>query len=394
MRTLFRYRFMDITPAFAARQIFDNMNDALIILDPDGVIRLVNQATCNLFGRREQDLVGKSPADGTVGDSTFAQKLDAIVRSGTVQNPEMDYQPQEGAHHILNVAASIMRNPAGEPLATVCVVNDITERKRSEEEREKLISRLQSANLRLETMDKMKSDFVSVVSHELRTPLTTIKAFIELLIMKPGTPDQKRAKLMSTINDEADRLTRLISDLLDLARIEAGSVKWRSNEVAIDGIIRNAVANMRPLFENKGIHLTTAFHEPLPVFSGDRDRLVQVITNILSNAVKFTPTGGAVHIDVRLEAVPQAQIVVEITDTGIGIPAQDLESIFEKFHGSADGRTDAIEGTGLGLAIVRQIVEHYGGKIWAANAPGQGSTFTFTLPLAGKGAPAAPPQQQ
>jgi PAS domain S-box-containing protein len=389
MRFVIRYRFMDITPAVAARQIIDTMNDALIILDPNGVVRLVNRATCDLFGLREQDLVGKPPDAGTVGKSAFVQKLDSIARNRTVRNQEVDYQPQEGEHHVLNVSSSIMRNPESEPLATVCVMNDITDRKHAEEEREKLIARLQSANRQLEAMDQMKSDFVSMVSHEIRTPLTTIKAFVELLIMKPGTSEQRKAAILRTINDETDRLTRLVSDLLDLARIEAGSLKWHSNEVAIDEIISTVAAGMRPLFENKGLRLTTAFHAPHPVLHGDHDRLVQVITNILSNAVKFTPTGGAIHIDVRRETVPRAQIVVEITDTGIGIPAQDLEAIFEKFHRSADGRAGGIEGTGLGLAIARQIIEHHGGKIWATNAGEQGSTFTFTLPLAGKGLPPA-----
>jgi len=382
MRSLFRYRFMDITPALAARQIFDTMNDALIVLDPDGIVRLVNPATCGLFGLREQELVGKPLSARGLDDSVFVQKLDSIVRNGTVRNHEVDYQPQAGAHHVLNVTASIMRNPSGEPLATVCVVNDITERKRSEEEREILIAGLQSANRKLEAMDRMKSDFVSVVSHEIRTPLTTIKAFIELLIMKPDTPEQKKVKLMRTINDETDRLSRLVSDLLDLARIEAGSLKWHSEEVSLEELIGNTATNMRPLFEHKGLHLTTAFHAPLPIISGDRDRLVQVITNILSNAIKFTPEGGSIHIDARREAVPKARLVVEITDTGIGIAEEDIEAIFEKFHRSADGRTGAIEGTGLGLAIARQIVEHHGGKLWAS-ATGQGSTFTFTLPLAG-----------
>jgi signal transduction histidine kinase len=141
---------------------------------------------------------------------------------------------------------------------------------------------------------------------------------------------------------------------------------------------------MEPLFENKGLRLTTVFNPPLSRLSGDQDRLVQVVTNLLSNAVKFTPEGGAIHIAVRQEPAPLAQIVVEISDTGMGISPHELELIFEKFHRSDGAHGGTTEGTGLGLAIARQLVEHHGGRIWAASTLGKGSMFTFTLPLAKK----------
>jgi len=253
--------------------------------------------------------------------------------------------------------------------------------KRAEKERERLIAELQEANEKLQSIDKMKTNFITMASHELRTPLTTIKAFVELLIMKQGMPDAQKAKLMNTINTETDRLTRLVADLLDLARIEAGSMRWQVDDVSIEDLIRNVIESMALLFENKGLRVTTTFSQPLARLAGDRDRLIQVMTNILSNSVKFTPAGGSIHIAVRQEAEPREQIVVEISDTGIGIPAVDLELIFEKFHRSDNKVTDTIEGTGLGLAITRQIVEHYGGRIWASSMQGEGSVFTVTLPL-------------
>jgi len=146
-------------------------------------------------------------------------------------------------------------------------------------------------------MDKMKSDFISVVSHELRTPLTTIKAFIELIIMKPAMPEQQKKKLLSTINTETDRLARLIADLLDLARIESGSMKWRVEAVFIEALVSDVIADMGLFFENKGLRVTTNFSAPLPGISADRDRLVQVVTNLLSNDVHLTPPGGAKHVD-------------------------------------------------------------------------------------------------
>jgi signal transduction histidine kinase len=268
-------------------------------------------------------------------------------------------------------------------VATVVVysVKQIAELRKANEQ-------LQEANLSLQSIDKMKTDFMTVVSHELRTPLTTIKAFLELITMKPDMPAQQRTKLMATINVETDRLMRLIADLLDLATIEAGSMKWRSEYLSLEEVVQSSISGMGPLFESKGLRVTTAFGSSLSRFSGDRDRLVQVVTNILFNAIKFTPAGGAVHVEVREEPDPAPQLVVEISDTGIGIPAGDLELIFEKFQRAGDQLTSKIEGTGLGLSIARQIVENHGGRIWAASTRGKGSTFTFTLPLSGKKGPA------
>jgi two-component system sensor histidine kinase VicK len=231
-------------------------------------------------------------------------------------------------------------------------------------------------------LDKMKTNFISTVSHELRTPLTTIKAFVELLLLKQGMPDERKVKLMNTVNVETDRLARLISDLLDLSRIEAGSMKWQFSLVSMEEIIQSVIESMGVLFENKGLRVAVELTPHLPPVLGDRDRLVQVVTNILSNAVKFTPRGGSIRVALRQET---AQLVVEISDCGIGIPAEHIDLIFEKFHRSDDMLTAATEGTGLGLAITRQIVEYHGGSIKAASTRGKGSTFTVTLPLAGTG---------
>jgi len=209
--------------------------------------------------------------------------------------------------------------------------------------------------------------------------------------MKPDMPLEKRMKLAGSISAESDSLARLISDLLDLARIESASVAWRAEPVAMEEMIRKAVESMQPLLEKKDLRLTVAIDPPLPDIVGDRGRLHQVMTNLLSNAVKFTPAGGTVRVAGRWRPGPFAHIAVEVADSGIGIPEADLQRIFEKFQRSDDRQTGGVEGTGLGLAIARRIVEHHGGTIWAASAPGRGSVFTFTLPLDRKEAPAATP---
>jgi len=244
---------------------------------------------------------------------------------------------------------------------------------------------LREANEKLKTLDKLKSNLVTTVSHELRTPLTSIKANAELLLMKPALQDEKKLKLLNVINDESDRLSRLINDLLDLSRIEAGTVQWHTQQVSLNDVIPLSVEAVLPLAQNKGLHLTTTLDGTLPAILGDKDRLVQLVTNLLSNAIKFTPSGGSITVKAHEEQTPLPRIVVAVSDTGVGIPPEDITLIFEKFHRASHSMTDETEGTGLGLAIARQIVEHLGGKIWATSTQGSGSTFTFTLPLTGNG---------
>jgi signal transduction histidine kinase len=240
---------------------------------------------------------------------------------------------------------------------------------------------LEEVNKKLKELDKVKSDFISIVSHELRTPLTSIKAFAELILMKPKMPSDKRNKLLNIINGETDRLSRLINDILDLTKIEAGKLSWHISKVSLGDIIHTSVAGIQSLADNKSLAVKVNIPDRIPTFFGDRDRLIQVITNILSNSIKFTPQGGSIDITARHELSPKPLLVITVADTGLGIPSSDLELIFEKFRRSGDVLTTNIQGTGLGLAITRQIVEYHGGVVWAESIQGQGSTFTFTLPL-------------
>ncbi len=241
--------------------------------------------------------------------------------------------------------------------------------------------RLQEANRKLMELDRLKSEFVSVVSHEIRTPMTSIKAFSELILMKPNMPVERKNKMLTVINSECDRLTRLINDMLDITKIEAGRLTWRIARIGIEEIIHSAVVGLQSLADSKELHVSMRIEPQLPLFLGDRDRLGQVVTNILSNAVKFTPRGGSISIDAGMAHWSGPRIAVAVTDTGPGIPEGSLRLIFEKYHKVGDTLSYNLEGTGLGLAIARLIVEHHGGAIWAESTLGAGSTFTFTLPL-------------
>jgi len=237
---------------------------------------------------------------------------------------------------------------------------------------------LSAANERLRELDRMKDDFVSTVSHELRTPLTSIRAFAEILHDAPDLAPAKRQEFVAIILREAERLSRLINEILDLAKIESGRAEWTAETVDVGGVVLDAAAATAGLFREKEVQLETALPESLPPVTADRDRLMQVLVNLLSNAVKFCAPGrGRVRVSVAVE--PQA-LRVNVADNGIGIAPEHRETIFDKFRQVGDTLTNRPAGTGLGLAISRRIVRQFGGDLWVESAPGEGAIFSFRLP--------------
>ncbi len=255
-------------------------------------------------------------------------------------------------------------------------------------------SELREANKKLQELDRIKSDFLSTVSHELRTPLTSVlgftkiikKRFEEIIVPQIKTEDGKTLKAMRQIGEnigiiisEGERLTSLINDVLDLTKIEAGKVEWKMEPLLMSEIVEQATAATLSLFEQKGLKLIKRIEDNLPVINGDKNRLMQVVINLISNAVKFTDEGSVTC------AVKKAGngVTLSIIDTGRGIDLSDHEKVFEKFKQVGDTLTDKPSGTGLGLPICKQIVAHHGGRIWVESETGKGSNFSFTLPKQG-----------
>jgi signal transduction histidine kinase len=241
-------------------------------------------------------------------------------------------------------------------------------------------SELRAANERLTELDRLKDDFISTVSHELRTPLTSIRALSEILHDNPDMERSQRVRFLGIVIKESERLTRLINQVLDLAKIESGKAEWRNVEVDLREIVEDAIAATSRLFEEKGIQLATELPAELPPLLVDRDRLVQVLLNLLSNAVKFCDAETG-RVAVRVCDLGD-QVRVDVADNGAGIRPEHRELVFEKFRQLGDARTGRPAGTGLGLPICRQIVSHFGGRLWVESDPGRGATFSFTLPLA------------
>jgi signal transduction histidine kinase len=244
-----------------------------------------------------------------------------------------------------------------------------------------------------EAANAAKSDFLANVSHELRTPLVSIFGFARIVQRRlderifPLLPDQdERVKRtasqvdenLTIILDEGQRLMKLINDLLDLEKIEAGKMDWQFQPVAIQNVIHQATAATASLVEGRGLACSVQVPEGLPMVYGDPDRLVQVVINLVSNAVKFTAEGTMITINAREE---EPEVIVDVIDQGIGIALTDQAFLFEKFSQVGDTLTSKPHGTGLGLAISKEIIEHHGGRIWLESEAGRGSKFSFALPI-------------
>jgi len=251
-------------------------------------------------------------------------------------------------------------------------------------ELEQATQQLQLANARLKELDSLKDDFLSMVSHELRTPLTSLRAFGEILADNPDVSAVERGQFLDIIITESERLTRLIDQLLDLAKMEAGRMDWTLSEVDLLSAVNEAVIALNGLIKEKDITLTTSMPDKISAVHADKDQLIQVVVNLVSNAIKFCdPHDGKIHLDVS-EVDNFLRVTVE--DNGMGVPAPLKSKIFERFHQSLSLTGSKPQGSGLGLAICLQIVTYLGGKIWAENTRAGGARFTFTLPVRTKDA--------
>ena len=252
---------------------------------------------------------------------------------------------------------------------------------------EERTTELEAACREMQKLDELKDSFLSSVSHELRTPLTSIRSFSEILLNYEDVDVESQKEFLQIINLESERLTRLINDVLDLSKIESGNMVWYDDLISLKQVIMDSVKVQAPQIRKKEISLKLDVPDDLPLVFSDKDRIHQVVTNILGNAVKFSPPGGQIRILAEgswsrdLEEGTEC-IRVSVSDEGKGIPENDHETIFDKFRqATADTLKDKPEGTGLGLPICREIVTHYKGDIGVQSQEGEGSTFFFSLPI-------------
>ena len=344
-----------------------------------------------MFGYTAEEMIGQSGSvlvpEGETTDSSA--RIAAVVEFGEGRF-EVTRRRKDGTLIEIAVTMSAVRNRAGEVVGVASIAQDITDRRRLEQEREEFTRELEVRNERLLELDHLKDEFVALVSHELRTPLTSIRGYLELVLDgEAGEVTDEQRQFLGVVERNANRLLDLVGDLLFLAQIEAGKLSLEFGAVDLAAVAAESVETARPLAEEKEITLTLAT-SPLPLLAGDRARLAQLLDNLVSNAVKFTPQGG--RVDVRASS-SRENAILEVRDTGMGIPADEQEHVFERFFRTSRATEQAIQGTGLGLAISNAIVHAHGGRITLASNEGEGATFRVTIPIRAV-QPAEPAQEE
>lgn len=332
--------------------ILDKTDDGIMVVDREANVQMANPAAARFLGVESRQIVGRTVIEGTLNHD-LASLADRVLRTATPASLEIELTgPQEV---FVNAYVAPLEDSPTRCAGAVVVMHDMTAAKR---------------------IDSMRRDFVANVSHEFRTPLASIKAMAETILLRGKKDPEAAQDFASTIVTEADRLTAISDDLLDLAKIEAGRRVMRTEEFALTEAASRIVAELLSKAERKRITISLEVSEGLFV-RADRDAVCQILSNLVDNAVKYTPKGGKVTVAASAE---NGRVAISVKDSGIGIPAGDLPRIFERFYRVDKGRSRESGGTGLGLSIVRHLVEAHGGKIIVESSPGTGSTFTFTLP--------------
>ncbi|MEW6554949.1 MAG: ATP-binding protein [Actinomycetota bacterium] len=343
--------------------IINSLTDGLLVLDQDGRLVMANPFISRLLalGDSEHDeplpeLLRGSPHHIEFKEVSCEDALEKVLDGGESLRSEMVL----GAEPALtfDIFWVPLLDAEEEVGGAVILLHDITD---------------------FVELDRLKSDFISIVSHELKTPLTSIKGFVRLLTTeRVGPINDKQRHYLDVVQKQTESLTALINDLLDLSRIEAGIIEVRHEPVLLCEVIDGVVQQLDNLAQEKEIEIRMDIPGDLPMLLGDGERLAQVFLNLIHNAIKFTPERGEVGVKARTAG---SDCLVRVSDNGIGISAQDLPRIFDKFYMVDSSSTRTQSGTGLGLAITRQLVHAHGGEIWVNSVKGEGTTFNILLPL-------------
>ena len=360
--------------------VVESSDDAIVAKDLDGTIRAWNDAAERIFGWRAEEVVGKSitilvPPERLDEEATVL----AALRSGRrIDHYETERVRKDGARLRISLSVSPIRDQTGNVVGAAKIARDVTARYELEQDREALLVREQQARLAAEAASRAKDAFLATVSHELRTPLSPIIMWTRML--RDGLLDRAKAEqALATIERNARTQAQLVDDLLDVSRIVSGKLRLEVRPTDLAAVIQGAVDVVRPAAEAKGIQMSVVLDTETGAVSADPDRLQQVVWNLVSNAVKFTPKRG--HVQVVLERV-NSHVEIAVADNGEGFDPAFRPTMFERFQQADSSASRQHGGLGLGLAIVRHIVELHGGTVHAESpGPGQGATFTVKLPL-------------
>ncbi|HET6977295.1 MAG TPA: ATP-binding protein [Pyrinomonadaceae bacterium] len=367
------------------RVTLSSIGDAVITTDVEGRVTFMNQAAESLTGWTQAEAMGRSLTDiFQILNEQSRQPIEnpalrALAAGTVIRLANLTVLiAKDGTECPIDDSAAPIRNEQGDVVGAVLVFRDISERKRMELERERLLATAQAAQKEAERANRLKDEFLATASHELRTPLTAVVGWSRLL--RTGKLDaENSARALEAIERNATLQTKLIDDLLDVSRIITGKLTLDRGAIEMAHVVSDAVNTLRPAADAKHITIETSFDAEAGPVLGDANRLQQVVWNLLSNAVKFTPKHG--RIDVALQRV-NSEVQVSVGDSGEGISSEFLPYVFDRFS-QGDGKTTrSHSGLGLGLAIVRQLVESHGGTVNAhSDGPGCGATFKFRIPV-------------
>ena len=367
------------------RELIENAPDAILQVDPAGAIVIANRTAETMFGYSRQELVGSSvdallPEANRAGHAAHRAEFAAAGQSRPMgAGLDLRARRKDGTAFPVEISLSPVQTESGTHVTAV--IRDVTERKRTEERvrslQESYMMELELRHKESERLNTLKSEFMASVSHELRTPLHTIIGFAELLSEEEqGTLNEKQRRFLHHIQADSEHLLGLINDVIDLSRVEAGRLNMRPENLSLRTAISEAVNAIRAMAGTREVAIREGDYPDISVLA-DPLRLRQVLYNLLSNGVKFTPAGGEIFVDAVRE---DKSVRITVKDTGIGLRPEEHSRIFDKFYQVGLTTAGVREGTGLGLTICKQLVELQGGKIWVESEPGRGSCFHFTLP--------------
>jgi signal transduction histidine kinase len=319
-----------------------------------------------MVGRPELDLIGQPLVDLLTADHRAAL-VETLGRFLAAPQQPGDVVTLKCLDRVLCITFSWV-SPNDLTKGLFMILRDVTDLARKIEE-------LSALNACLQNMDQMRVELLTMVSHDLHTPLTAIKGSLEVLLHEVVGVELSR-ELLGIAQKNADRLFRMVSDILDLARIEAGRFRRRRESFDVVTLLRGTIDRLRQMAQEREIAVTLTAPDDLTAVSGDTLRMEQVFTNLLGNAIKFTPHGGEIDVTVK-DTGPE--LLVEVRDSGVGIPKEHLDRIFDRFYRVPMPTGSEVEGTGLGLSICKAVVEEHGGRIWAESQVGRGSAFFVTI---------------
>jgi PAS domain S-box-containing protein len=360
------------------RSVVDDNADAIIVTDPSRKILTWNQQAEELYGYTEAEVLGKNVIDllapkGQKNKLSGAQgNFEEVLREGKVFLPDVERQRKDGTLVSVEITVSPVKNYAGEIIAACGFSKDLSERKRVEEN-------LRIAKEAAEAANRVKSEFLANVSHELRSPLNSVIGFSELLMMK--SEDEESLRLLPKIRDAGKYLSRLIDDLRDVERIEAGKLKLDFSEVPLNILIGKLIDTWKSNLP-EGFTVEHEFSPDYRTILCDSVRISQVMNNLLDNAVKYSPKGGVIRVQTQAK---ESEVWISVHDEGIGISPENQETIFDRFRQLGGGSAHASGGLGIGLYLVRQLLTMHEGRIWAERKEKEGSVFTFALPYQSSG---------